>query len=241
VLPSPRQPSSGSPQRLLVYNLDSETALFRSDVRQRAGTDLEVTVGGQTVADPCVVSFRVESRSRRDIRPDDFVDTQPVIFEMAAPILKILNSDTGGNAMPDVPVAIDATCLTIGPALIKSKQAIKIDLLTDGPVSVTCPRPALVDIVVRQRPNYSGPDPSWYVRLRRAVGVAVIVGIALLLVGHALKITSLLTSGALLAIIPPIVLLAAGVITTLVYAHRGGWMRGPRTVTPDDPSPSRPC
>jgi hypothetical protein len=84
----------GSPRRLLVYNLDSDTALFSGDARKRVGADLEVTVGGRVIADPHVVSFRVESRGRRDIRPDDFTHERALIFDLTAPVLKLLEIDT---------------------------------------------------------------------------------------------------------------------------------------------------
>jgi hypothetical protein len=230
----------GSPRRLLVYNLDSDTAMFSSAARQRAGAAVEVTVGGQVVVDPHVVSFRVESRSRRDVRPDDFTDARPVVFEMTAPVVKLLDSNTGGEAMPVVPVAVDGSRLTVGPGLIKSKQSIKVDLLTDGPVTVTCPRPALVDVIVRQRPSMEDTAPQWLRPMRGLVFVCVVAGFAMLGAGKIFDSNRLENDGASVALLPMLGLFAAGLILVFMSAYRGGWMRGPGPADSEEPAPPPP-
>lgn len=87
----------GSPQRLLLYSLGSETALLSGTARLQAGPDLEVTLRGEALDDPHVVSVRVESRSRRDIRSADFENGDPLKISLGSPVLRTLNTDTGGE------------------------------------------------------------------------------------------------------------------------------------------------
>jgi len=53
--------------------------------------------------------------------------------------------------MPDVKVEVKNTMVAIGPGLIKKGQTIKVNLLTDGPVSLTCAHPQLADVIVKER------------------------------------------------------------------------------------------
>jgi hypothetical protein len=148
-----------APRRLLIYSLVSETALLASGPRHQVGPDLKVTLSERILHDPHVISLQVESRSRRDIRRTDFEDAAPLMLDLATPILSLLDLDTGGQGMPEVELEIKSTTVAIGPSLIKSGQVIKVDLLTDGPVSVTCPHPQLADVIVKEgRPeNKLGP------------------------------------------------------------------------------------
>lgn len=217
----------GSPRRLLVYNLDSDTALLTPDARQRAAqTDLKVVLAGQVINDPHIVSFRIESRSRRDIRPEDFINSSPVYFEMNTCILKMLHSETGGDSMPEVPVSIDGDRVAIGPSLIKNKQAIRLDLLTDGSVRATCPHPALADVLVRERPTIE-TQPSWLEPMGKIIFVPFFLGMLVLILGYFLGLREVQDIGALVAMLPSAGLVLSAVVYALVLGHRGGWMRGP--------------
>jgi hypothetical protein len=141
----------GSPQRLLLYSLISQTALLSNTARYQAGPDLQVMLRGEVLDDPHVVSIRVKSRSRRDVRTADFENGNPLRFSLGSPVLRTLDTDTGGEAMPKVPIGTEGSAILVGPGLIKKGQVISIDLLTDGPVALTCPNPALADVTVRRQ------------------------------------------------------------------------------------------
>jgi len=163
----------GSPRRLLLYSLTSQTALLTRGTRQRAVPDLAVTLSGEPLDDPHVASLQIESRGRRDIRGADFENTQPLKLDVGTPVLKLLDSETGGTAMPEIKIATEGSAVVIGPSLIKGGQVIIIDLLTDGPVTLTCPSPALADVTVRERRANEIPEPRW-LRRSQASGVALI-------------------------------------------------------------------
>jgi hypothetical protein len=141
----------GSPRRLLVYGVVSEAALLTSGARRQVGADLEVTLSGQVLNDPHVILLQVESRSRRDIRGTDFENAMPLMIDLGTPILNLLDLDTGGRGKPDVKVEVKNTEVAIGPGLIKRGQTIRVNLLTDGPVSVTCAHPQLADVIIKER------------------------------------------------------------------------------------------
>jgi hypothetical protein len=141
----------GTPRRLLIYSLFSDTALLASRVRELTGSDLTVSLHTEILSDPHVVSVRVESRSRRDIRGTDFESDKPLVIDVGTPILKILDCETGGTAMPAVCVGTSGSALNIGPALIKRHQVIAVNLLTDAKPQLTCPNPPLADVTIKQR------------------------------------------------------------------------------------------
>ena len=133
-------------------------AFSAQNARQQVGLGLEVTLNCQVLNDPHVVSLRVESRSRRDIRGADFEDDMPLTLDLGTPILNLLALDTGGRGMPDVKVETKRTTVAIGPGLVKRGQTIILNLLTDGPVSLTCPNPQLADVIVKERRPDIGLD-----------------------------------------------------------------------------------
>lgn len=226
----------GSPRRLLVYNLDADTALLSSDARKRAGSDLQVVLGGQVVDNPHIVSFRIESRSRRDIRPEDFIGAAPLSFDMGTPILKLVHRDTGGEAMPDVLISVDGSKIVVAPSLVKSKQAIRLDLLTDGVVSVTCPRPALADVIVRER-TYENIESPWLKQLRYSVYVTFLVGMGGSIVSHEILKSQSLTAGfGLLVFLPLLAFMLAAASVGIFRAYQVGWMRGPESMNVQEES-----
>jgi hypothetical protein len=59
----------------------------------------------------------LESRGRRDIRPGDFIESR-VTFDMAVPVPKLLDSETVGEAMPEIRLSIEGRpSILHGPAL----------------------------------------------------------------------------------------------------------------------------
>jgi hypothetical protein len=124
---------------------------------------------------------RIESRSRADVRPEDFTAGRALMFELAAPILKVLDADTGGEAMPEVPTGADGTRVTIGPALINRRQVITLGLLTDGPAEGREGAPRLQDhstsAVILNPARPQGRPPTRSVTTQsdpRSLGVALV-------------------------------------------------------------------
>jgi hypothetical protein len=158
--------SKGAPRRLLIYGLRSQIALLSSDAVGRAGigSELQVIVNGRALTNPHVVSIAVVNRSRRDIRSTDFEDGIPLAIELNVPILQVLSSDTGGAAMPKMQLDTDDTKILIRPGLIRRRQVISLELLTDGAASLSCCNPALADVTVRDGTD-DDVEPRWLLRM----------------------------------------------------------------------------
>jgi hypothetical protein len=162
----------GSPRRLLTYMLAADTPLLTRGARRLAGDELDVSLGGQALTDPHVIAIQVASRSRRDIRAADFDDQEPLKLDMGTPVLKMLRCYTGGPDMPRIQVDVQDSKLAIGPGLLKYRQAIIVSLLTDGPVTLSCPNPALADVSVR---HWSADQAYPHRRARQVLALLTIL------------------------------------------------------------------
>jgi hypothetical protein len=170
----------GSPRRLLIYGLTSETALLSGNARTRAGVgkELQVTLAGQILTDPHVVSVAIANRSRRDIRNADFEEGRPLRLNVGTPIVKFLDSYTGGPAMPEIKLDTENTMITIVPCLINRRQVITLDLLTDGPVSLSCENPPLADVTIRDG-SKDDVEPLWMARVFPIIWLLILGGVVL--------------------------------------------------------------
>jgi hypothetical protein len=217
----------GSPRRLLLYGLDSDTPLLSGDARARAaGAKLQIILGGKELSDPHFVAITLVSRSRRDIRPDDFIESRPLALDLAAPVLAVLACDTGGDKMPDVKMGTDGSKVTVGPGLINRRQVISLDLLTDGPVTLTCPNPSLADVSIREREDES-KIPTWLKRVFYVGIITFLVGIALAAIGQSHHPLVNAIGGSLIVVVVFAVPLAAAVWGLFFTVRNAGYPRRP--------------
>jgi hypothetical protein len=152
----------GAPRRLIIYGVVSDTPLLDNEAWAHVTPDLQVTLNGQPVHDPHVVSVAAASRGRSDIRTSDFEKNKALIFDIGTPVLKLLRCDTGGAAMPEVQVNVDGSTVIIEPGLINRRQVISLDLLTDGPATLSCKNPTLANVTVRDGSD-DDVQPQWSV------------------------------------------------------------------------------
>src|SRR5690242_3803696 len=70
----------GPPQRRLVYTMPMSTSLLTAHTHNFGleSSDLKITYQGQELADPYVISVRMDSRSRKDISGADFDQKRPI-------------------------------------------------------------------------------------------------------------------------------------------------------------------
>src|SRR5258708_7322616 len=147
-----------------------------------ARSDLQVTLRGEIIAEPHVLPIRLESRSRRDIRSTDFDQDKPLVLDVGARIVAVLELKKLSESLPGLDIAYEETKVSIGPTLIRRRQTMRFDLLVDGPNPVlTCQSP-LVDVTVReQRPDVQAL-PRWLVTTMRVIIVSSLAAFALLIV-----------------------------------------------------------
>ena len=99
---------------------------------------IEVRIVGQPdpVRDPHVLSVRIENRSHPDIEPGDFANKVPLVIDVQATILEVLNREALRAEWPHLEFSLDDSKISIAPTFIPSRRRIAIDLLTDGPAEL---------------------------------------------------------------------------------------------------------
>jgi hypothetical protein len=154
----------GVPKRSLVYSLPVVTSLLPRGTRfaENAFDELQVAYGGKPLKDPHIVSLRIESRSRRDIRSEDFDQGKPLVFRIGVPIVSLV----GASRSRDFPAdgfRISEESVEVGPVLVRTKTRLTVDLLTDGSPSVVC-ESSLADVTVKEI-NVNDTDAKFVERL----------------------------------------------------------------------------
>ena len=157
----------GASRRVLTYSLVSDAALISLGAREKAGPDLQVTLGDSPLNDPHVVSIQIEYKGRRDIREDDFQGRKPLVVDVGAPILKHLNPSPVHETIPSISILGDKKVVEIGPDLITSGQLITIDLLTDGSAKLRSIS-SLADVIIRESQVGDEYDLIWIKRAQNA-------------------------------------------------------------------------
>lgn len=130
----------GSPYRRLVYWIQADTALLTAPSPGLAGLpQIEVRLVGKPdlVRDPHVLSVRLENRSHPDIEPGDFANKLPLVIDVQATILEVLNREALLAEWPHLKFSAADSKISIQPTLISSRKRIAIDMLTDGPANLT--------------------------------------------------------------------------------------------------------
>jgi hypothetical protein len=148
----------GPPKPVLVYSMPVAASLVTRDAPgSLAPSDLQVLYKGEELRDPHLVSILVENRSRRDIRASDFDQDRPLAFDVGAGIVALLAASGAGVVTVTssrLPTADDAAPgrdqVLIAPTLIRRREPITIELLTEGQPTLTCVSP-LADIKVTDR------------------------------------------------------------------------------------------
>jgi hypothetical protein len=162
----------GTARRYLIYSIPTVTPIL-SSAADPARSDLQVTLRGEIITEPHVVSVRLDSRGRRDIRSTDFDQDKPLVLDVGARIVAVLARKSFPESLPAPVITSDGgTKVSLGPTLIRRRQTMQIDLLVDGPNPVlTCESP-LVDVAVReQRPEVQSL-PRWIVITMRVIILA---------------------------------------------------------------------
>jgi hypothetical protein len=123
------------PPHVIIYWLPVATSLLSTHAPGMEHADIKVTSHGHPVTHPYAVSMRIESRSRFDIRRNDFDGAQPMVFDLDAKIISPLVID-GSNELKDA-VLLEGSQIKIQPTTIRRKQYLNVNVLTDGAPKLT--------------------------------------------------------------------------------------------------------
>lgn len=119
---------------VIVYRLPAATSLLSTDAPGMEHADIQVTSHGQPVTRPYVVSMRIESRSRFDIRRSDFDGDIPMVFDLSTEIVSPVLIE--GSEELKAAIEIAGSEIKIKPATIQWKQYVQINVLTEGEPSL---------------------------------------------------------------------------------------------------------
>jgi hypothetical protein len=139
-----------APRRVLYCWLSSTTAL--TSTHSARVPDLQVILGGDVVGAPYIVHLRMFNVSRLDIRSSDFDDARPFVIDLGVPVLQLLA--TSENIDHEL-LSASGNEVVLEPMLIRSRNLVGVDLLTDGSPRL-CVNSSLADVQVRRRDPISG-------------------------------------------------------------------------------------
>jgi len=115
------------PARTLIYGMPVVTPLL-SDAR----ADIKVLHEDKPLTSPHVVELHLGLNGRSDIRSADFDEGQPLVLDVGAHIVTVIESSSSPPSL-SVPRAVAAgTALAVGPGLISRGQRLTFTLLADG-------------------------------------------------------------------------------------------------------------
>ncbi|MDQ3764362.1 MAG: hypothetical protein M3460_23165 [Actinomycetota bacterium] len=151
------------PRQRLYYSAPPPTPLLASGVSGVA-TDLKIYHGGRRLADPYLLEVKLTAWGRRDIPSSAFDQDRPLVFDLGAEVVKVLQVRCSPVSSLTPPVAHEGSTLRVGPELISRRQTTTISVLVDGACpSLVCTQPVLAQVTVIPR------DPSdrftWLVTL----------------------------------------------------------------------------
>src|ERR1019366_7292766 len=168
--------TAGFPRRRLYFGLRAAAPLLAAPAGIRGG--LELRHRGAGLADPRVVTVELVSRGRKDIPSEAYDDRQPLVLDVGARIVEVLQVTSGPGILPVPRITPDGAALKIGPGLIGRRQEITINILTDGGQPSLACRSPLIDVQVRQRTEGSPQQWPWWAVAVAAWTVAVAVAVA---------------------------------------------------------------
>jgi hypothetical protein len=156
------------PRQRLYYWAPPATPLVAASTR--GITDLEIRHDGRRLADPYLLAVTLTVRGRRDIPSSAFDQGRPLVFDLGARIVKVLQIRCSPAASLAPPVTVGGSALRVGPELVGRRQITTISVLVDGGCPhLVCTQPVLAQVSLIAR---DPPDPlPW----SRAVMVAWVV------------------------------------------------------------------
>jgi hypothetical protein len=176
------------PRQRLYYWAPPATPLLAPDTRGIA--DLEIRHGGRQLADPYLLEVTLRARGRRDIPSSAFDQGRPLVFDLGARIVKVLQVRWSPTSSLAPPVAIEGSALKVGPELVGRRQITTISVLVDGGrPHLVCTQPVLAQVSLIPR-DPQDRLPQWRIALMvsavvSAVSVSVSVSAAVVEVSAA--------------------------------------------------------
>jgi hypothetical protein len=124
-------------RRVITYSAEV-TPLLARRLPQSASAKLSVFYDNQEITQPHLAILRVICKGRGDISSADFDRGRPLVIDIGARIITTVNVAEDQSRIDVRNLAADGSKLRVGPCVIRPGPVFKMDLITDGPPSVTC-------------------------------------------------------------------------------------------------------
>jgi hypothetical protein len=159
----------GSAKRQLTYGIVQNTLLLGPAIASEARSNLKVLFQERPLHSPRILSIRLVSRGRKDIRSEDFDQGRPITLDLGVRLVAFISADA--NPKPFPKIIFQGTSLEIGPDLIRRRQVITITVLADGAEPRIACDARLIDVNI-QHQTYNRSLPS---RMKALAIIAAIV------------------------------------------------------------------
>jgi hypothetical protein len=167
------------PRQRLYYGAPAPTPLL---ARRPGGIDhLEIRHQGKILTDAYLLDVTLIARGRQDIPSSAFDQGRPLVFDLGARIVDILQVRCEPESSLSPPVTHRGCTLSVGPELIGRRQTITIAALVDGEPELTCTMPVLAQVSIQPRPEIDLANSRPWLTLYEA-GIGVIAGLAVIVV-----------------------------------------------------------
>jgi hypothetical protein len=131
--------------------------LLTNELKSSGADDIKISLRGQAIDDPHLITLTIASRSRKDIRVGDFDEGKPLLFRFGVPIVAVKcfafdnqsAPELGPNLVTSGAHGAPSQTIQIKPSLIRKGRWCRLHLLTEGPPSLTCENP-IADVAVRR-------------------------------------------------------------------------------------------
>ncbi|WP_157596963.1 hypothetical protein [Streptacidiphilus rugosus] len=138
---------AATPKMRLRYKLSGLTPL----IAQVSGVDLTVTRNGRNLTHPYVATITLAAEGRQDIPEDAFSKERPLVLDLGAEILDILDAQYSIEHAPAPALCLKGEQLLIGPDLIHRNSVLSISVLVDGSdPKLLPPSKTLVDVRIEE-------------------------------------------------------------------------------------------
>ncbi|WP_406350883.1 hypothetical protein OHB56_40900 [Streptomyces sp. NBC_01635] len=138
------------PRRRLVYAFTSAPLIQRHQ-RDLSSNVIRVSVGGRNLADPRLVTLRLESRGTKDIATAQFDNGTPIEVALGLPIVEIVSLETEPPHAQGPTCTLQDRVLRIGPGRLGAGETVSYTLLVDGTPPHYRLRHQLIDVQVRAK------------------------------------------------------------------------------------------
>jgi hypothetical protein len=155
------------PRQHLYYHASPVIPLLNT--RHGGLTNLEVRHNGRILADPHVLDLRLLARGRHDIPSNAFDEGRPLVFDLGAEVIDLLQVRREPPTLVNLPVTHAGTRVSVGPEFIGHREEIVISVLLAGATSqVLCVQQVLAQVTVEPK-DLSLRDPSVWTAIRNEV------------------------------------------------------------------------